>query len=141
MSNSFRLLMLVLVAAAMLLVGCGGTQTACQEQVRAYSQQINPITTEWGATVQRASAAPQADLPPAIASMQTIRQRTDGIAVPECAKSAHGMLTQSMDMQLQGFRDTLGNKPAATVQQEFSNASQLFANFESEIRRLAGANL
>jgi hypothetical protein len=125
---------------AALLAGCGsGNQAACQEQVRAYTQQINPITTEWGAAVQRANAAPPADLSPAIASMQEIRRRTDSITVPECANNAHGLLTRSMDMQLQGFRDTLDNKPTTTVKQEFSDAAQAFANFEAEIRRLAGA--
>jgi hypothetical protein len=140
MSNSLRLFMLALIASAV-LAGCGGTQTACQEQVKAYTQQIDPITAQWGTATQRANAAAPADLPPAIAAMQTIRGQVDGIAVPDCVKNAHGLLTRSMDMQLQGYRDTLDGKPAATVQQEFSSASQLFANFESEIRRLAGANL
>jgi hypothetical protein len=35
----------------------------------------------------------------------------------------------------------MAGKPSTTVQQEFSNAAQLFADFEHEIRRLAGANL
>jgi hypothetical protein len=140
MKHFVSLITLVLLLGAGLLAGCGaGSQAACQEQVRAYTQQINPLTADWGAAVQRANAAPRADLPPAIASMQAIRQRTDGVAVPECANKAHGLLTSSMDMQLQGFRDTLENKPTTTVQQEFSNAAQAFANFENEIRRLAGA--
>lgn len=141
MSKSIRLFVLTLMIGTALLAGCGGTQTACQEQVKAYAQQINPITAEWGTVIQQANAAPRADLPPAISNMQTIRGRVDGIAVPECAKNAHGMLTQSMDMQIQGYRDTLDDKPADTVKQEFSGATQLFANFEAEIRRLAGANL
>lgn len=140
MTMKYMLSLLALLLGASLLASCGGgSQAACQEQVRAYTQQINPLTAEWGAAVQRANAAARTDLPPEIASMQTIRQRTDSVAVPECASKAHGLLTSSMDMQLQGFRDTLDNKPTTTVQQEFSNAAQAFANFESEIRRLAGA--
>jgi hypothetical protein len=131
---------LTIFIGAALLSGCGtSAQAACQQQVQAYTQQINPITAEWGSTIQRASSAPRDGLPPAIDSMQAIRQRADSVTIPDCAKSAHGMLTQSMDMQIQGFRDTLANKPSATVQQEFSNAAQAFANFEAEIRRLAGA--
>jgi hypothetical protein len=136
----YRFLLALAIGAA-LLGGCGATATTCQDQVRAYTQQINPLTAEWGTAVQRASSAPNSGLAPAIDSMRAIRQRTDSVAIPECAKSAHGMLTSSMDMQIQGFQDTLANKPPATVQQEFSGAAQLFANFEAEIRRLAGANL
>jgi hypothetical protein len=141
MSQSIRRFGLALIVGAALLASCRATETACQEQVRAYSQQLSPITAEWGTVTQRASSAAPADLPPALDTMQALRRRTDGVAVPECAKSAHGMLTQSMDMQLQGFRDTMDNKPAAAIQQEFSTAAQLFASFENELRRLASPNL
>jgi hypothetical protein len=139
MHNFIPRLILALAFGASLLAGCGASQqTACQEQVRAYTQQINPITAEWGAAVQQATSAPPASLAPAIDGMQAIRQRTDGVTVPDCAKDAHSLLTRSMDMQLQGFRDTLANKPTTTVRQEFSDAAQAFADFEAALRRLAG---
>jgi hypothetical protein len=141
MNNLVYRFILALAVGAALLSGCGGAATTCQDQVRAYTRQIDPLTAEWGTAVQRASSAPRAGLSPAIDDMRAIRRRTDGVAIPECAKSAHGMLISSMDMQIQGFQDTLADKPPAAVQQEFSNAAQLFANFEAEIRRLAGANL
>jgi hypothetical protein len=139
MKHLVHRLILALVVGAALLAGCGTTaQAACQEQVRAYTQQINPIAAEWSAATQRASGSPRSSLAPEIDSLRGIRRRTDGVAVPECAKSAHSLLTQSMDMQIQGFQDTLADKPVTTVRQEFSDAAQAFANFEAEIRRLAG---
>src|SRR5262245_5458133 len=139
MNRLYNLIVLACVIGTALLAGCGADpQAACQEQVRAYTQQVNPITAEWAAAVQRATSVPQADLPPAIANMQAIRQRTDGVAVPECARNAQSLLTRSMDMQLQGFRDTLDAKPPSIIQQEFASAAQTFGNFEAEIRRLAG---
>jgi hypothetical protein len=135
-------ILLALVLGAALLYGCGAApEAACQEQVRAYTQQLSPLTAQWGTAVQRASSSPRSNLSPAIASMRAIRQQTDGVSVPECAKNAQSLLTRSMDMQIQGFQDTMAGKPSTTVQQEFSNAAQLFADFEHEIRRLAGANL
>jgi hypothetical protein len=133
-------LILALAVGAALLVGCGSSpQAACQEQVKTYAQQINPITAEWNDATKRAGSAPPANLAPAIDGLQAIRQRTDGVTVPECAKGAHGILTRSMDMEIQGFKDTLAQKPATTVQQEFSDAAKAFGDFQAEILRLAGA--
>jgi len=138
MGKSIHWFAFVLFAVG-LLAGCGASlQAACQEQARAYAQQVNPITAEWGAAVQRASSAPPTGLAPAIEGMQAIRQRVDGVATPDCVKNAQSLLTRSMDMQIQGFRDTLANKPTTTVQQEFSDAARAFADFEAELRRLAG---
>jgi hypothetical protein len=139
-STSVRRLILALTVGAALLAGCGSSpQAACQEQVKTYAQQINPITSEWNDATRRAGSAPRENLAPAIGGLQAIRQRTDGVAVPDCAKSAHGILTRSMDMEIQGFKDTLAQKPSTTVQQEFSDAAKAFGDFQAEILRLAGA--
>ncbi len=131
---------LALIVGAALLAGCGSSpQAACQEQVKSYAQQINPITTEWGEATKRAGSASGATLAPEIDGLQAIRQRTDGVTVPECARDAHGLLTRSMDMEIQGFRDTMAQKPATTVQQEFSDAAKAFGDFQAEILRLSGA--
>jgi len=137
-SASYKLILAVAIGAG-LLAGCGGAQAACQEQVRAYSQQIDPITAQWGTATQRADNAPPAGLAPEIENLQAIRRQADSVVAPDCARDAHSMLTQSMDMQIRGYQDTLANKPTTTVRQEFSDAARAFANFESEIRRLAGA--
>ena len=116
------------------LTGCG--MPSCADTLTSYSSDITPLIEEWDDTVKLADQTPRMQLASQVTTLQSIKRKVSAMTVPECAKTAHEHLVDSMESTIDGFTAFLSQDSESEITEHFKTAVEELQLYYSAIAEL-----
>ena len=111
-------LLVVLLVAVLMLVGCGE-----KKEVAAYLGAMDLLLGEWSDTFDRAASTSRIALSPVIGELQDIRREVDDLDVPGPCSLFHKNMVGAMNHSINGFIAFLGNESEEDVAAQFESGN------------------
>ena len=115
-----RLLLIVVI----LLIGCTPVNTYCpkDEATIAYKE-LTSLSERWKDGFNLAASTSRMNLPTVIESLQSIKQDTNALEVPECLYQPHYQFVRSMEAGIDAFIAFMSEKPDFEISEKLKESN------------------